>query len=607
MPSTNIKITATDKSKAAFTSAKRSVNALTGSVGLLKGALIGYLSVASARAFLNYANSQRDMAEQIGKNAARLNMTTKDLQTFRFAMEQAGESSETADKTLIKFARAIDDARNGVTTALDEFDRLEISLRNTDGTLKGQTQLLFEVADAWSRNDDAVRKIGSANLLFGRTGKVMINMLSQGSEALEHQRFAFLRSGSAIKDNYIRNAEDATDALNRLKHTIIGNATRLTGSLDPAIISVTESLDRFKNIDPIKTMSVKRLSDEYNRLDGVVAGLANSLKETSIWQKLGLADSKEEIKQEIQGHLRMMNQLKIQRELREKQASAAKRIQQASNKNKDEEVQNIFEISEAQQKMHASSLTLAFDAHAKRNEKEKEQLALQQELRSQIIDFRRTEEEQITYDIMAEHERRLEIIQQYNVASGQLATQENSLTVALRKQTVEKLNKLDEDKRDSAIATSKQMVQQMGSANKSWFQANKALAISETTMATFAAATNALKIPPPWVGMAYAATITGLGMANVNRIRNEKYQGRALGGTVQSGRPYIVGEKGAEMFTPGQTGSITPNDKMGGTNVTFNIQTNDAEGFDDLLQDRRGMIVSMINRAANETGRGNLI
>ena len=185
MPSTNIKITATDKSKAAFTSAKRSVNALTGSIGLLKGALIGYISVAGARAFMNFANSQRDMAEQIGKNADRLNITTRDLQSFRFAMEQAGESSETADKTLVKFARAIDDARNGVTTALDEFDRLEISLKNTDGTLKGQTQLLYEVSDAWSRNDDAVRKIGSANLLFGRTGKVMINMLSQGSEALE--------------------------------------------------------------------------------------------------------------------------------------------------------------------------------------------------------------------------------------------------------------------------------------------------------------------------------------------------------------------------------------------------------------------------------------
>ena len=63
MPSTNIKITATDKSKAAFTSAQRSVNALTGSIGLLKGALIGYISLAGVRAFGNFANSQRDMAE----------------------------------------------------------------------------------------------------------------------------------------------------------------------------------------------------------------------------------------------------------------------------------------------------------------------------------------------------------------------------------------------------------------------------------------------------------------------------------------------------------------------------------------------------------------
>ena len=602
MPSTNIKITATDKSKAAFTSAKRSVNALTGSVGLLKGALIGYLSVASARAFLNFANSQRDMAEQIGKNADRLNMTTKDLQTFRFAMEQAGESSETADKTLIKFARAIDDARNGVTTALDEFDRLEISLRNTDGTLKGQTQLLFEVADAWSRNDDAVRKIGSANLLFGRTGKVMINMLSQGSEALEHQRFAFLRSGSAIKDNYIRNAEDATDALNRLKHTIIGNATRLTGSLDPAIISVTESLDRFKNIDPIKTMSVKRLSDEYNRLDGVVAGLANSLKETSIWQKLGLADSKEEIKQEIQGHLRMMNQLKIQRELREKQASAAKRIQKTSNKNKDEEVQNIFEITQAQQKMAASKLTMAFDAHAKRNKITIEQTAKQKELHKQIVEFRNTEEQQITADIMTEHERRKEIINQYYgdiVANSAIKEQ---VLLQQSADTGRKLKALEIEKRDSAIDTSKEMIRSMGSANKSWFQANKALAVADTIMATYAGATKALAIPPPWVGIAYAATITGLGMANVNRIRNQKYEGRAKGGTVQSGRPYIVGEKGAEMFTPNQTGSITPNEQLGGKNVTFNILANDTRGFDQLLQQRRGMIFSMLNNHMNSNG-----
>ncbi|MGB0584297.1 MAG: phage tail tape measure C-terminal domain-containing protein [Candidatus Puniceispirillaceae bacterium] len=40
--------------------------------------------------------------------------------------------------------------------------------------------------------------------------------------------------------------------------------------------------------------------------------------------------------------------------------------------------------------------------------------------------------------------------------------------------------------------------------------------------------------------------------------------GRAIGGPVQAGSPYMVGERGPEMFIPNSSGSIVPNDKMGG-------------------------------------------
>ena len=40
--------------------------------------------------------------------------------------------------------------------------------------------------------------------------------------------------------------------------------------------------------------------------------------------------------------------------------------------------------------------------------------------------------------------------------------------------------------------------------------------------------------------------------------------GKAIGGSVQSGQPYLVGERGPEMFVPNQTGSIVPNKNMGG-------------------------------------------
>lgn len=85
----------------------------------------------------------------------------------------------------------------------------------------------------------------------------------------------------------------------------------------------------------------------------------------------------------------------------------------------------------------------------------------------------------------------------------------------------------------------------------------------------------------------------------------------AKGGTVAKGKPYIVGENGAEMFIPNQTGQITQSAR--GTSagqpisVNFNINTLDARGFDELLVRNRGTITQIINSAVNERGSKNLI
>lgn len=56
--------------------------------------------------------------------------------------------------------------------------------------------------------------------------------------------------------------------------------------------------------------------------------------------------------------------------------------------------------------------------------------------------------------------------------------------------------------------------------------------------------------------------------------------GKALGGSVNGGTSYLVGEKGAEVFTPAMNGTITPNSALGGETVinqTINIQTGVAQ------------------------------
>ncbi len=58
---------------------------------------------------------------------------------------------------------------------------------------------------------------------------------------------------------------------------------------------------------------------------------------------------------------------------------------------------------------------------------------------------------------------------------------------------------------------------------------------------------------------------------------------------------------------PGQSGYILPEGSGRPVNVNFNINAVDTRGFQQLLANEKGLIVSMINSAVNQQGRGNII
>jgi hypothetical protein len=61
--------------------------------------------------------------------------------------------------------------------------------------------------------------------------------------------------------------------------------------------------------------------------------------------------------------------------------------------------------------------------------------------------------------------------------------------------------------------------------------------------------------------------------------------GLATGGPVMKDKPYIVGERGPELFVPTGAGNIVPNHEMGGgaQQVTYNINAVDAASFKTLV------------------------
>ena len=97
--------------------------------------------------------------------------------------------------------------------------------------------------------------------------------------------------------------------------------------------------------------------------------------------------------------------------------------------------------------------------------------------------------------------------------------------------------------------------QQMAALNA--FAATAAIPIVGPAMAP-AAAGAALAATSPFVAIVASLSAAAVGA-------------RADGGPVSQGMAYLVGERGPELFVPGTSGAVVPNNKMGGGNVTVNL------------------------------------
>ena len=138
MPSTNIKITATDKTQRAFQSAQRSVGGLKKSIVGLKGAVGMIFGAVAIGKLVGFSSQLMDTADSIDKMSARLKVSSESLQGLNFNAQLAGSSVKGMQMNIQKFVYAIGQAQIGTKAQADEFNMLGIDLKKKNGEWKDQ-------------------------------------------------------------------------------------------------------------------------------------------------------------------------------------------------------------------------------------------------------------------------------------------------------------------------------------------------------------------------------------------------------------------------------------------------------------------------------------
>ncbi|MDI2110481.1 MULTISPECIES: hypothetical protein [Bradyrhizobium] len=187
--------------------AQRGTDAATGfNVGLVALGASAVAAAATVNKALDYVVSFNKSLADMGMLADRVGLSLRDLQGIQFGGQIAGLTESQINAGLEKSAQLLNDAQRNANSLSKEFDANGVSLRNANGQLISQNQLLKISADLVSRARNPQDATAIAQML-GFT-KEWVPLLQQGAGAMADFGNQAQAAGVVIDDETVKRAAD---------------------------------------------------------------------------------------------------------------------------------------------------------------------------------------------------------------------------------------------------------------------------------------------------------------------------------------------------------------------------------------------------------------
>jgi len=194
----------------------------------------------SATAVISGIRNVTQKLDDIGKTADQIGITTDALQELRTVAESSGVTSDELDKSIEKLGKGLAEAAMGLGTAKDGLKTLGLNAR--DLIDMGLEDALGVIATEINKLPNPMEKTAAATQLFGRSGAPMINLLREGADGMANMRKEARELGVVIDEDLIRNAEAAQDQLDLMSRVIDANLSSALINLAPLIVGTTEKI-----------------------------------------------------------------------------------------------------------------------------------------------------------------------------------------------------------------------------------------------------------------------------------------------------------------------------------------------------------------------------
>ena len=244
---TTVQIRGEDKTAAAFRSVnnraqnlQKSFSGLSSSVAGLAtsfGALVGVGALGS------FTKDILQLGDRLQKVSLQLGVTVEELEILQFAASQSGVSTDQLNTALQKFTRNVGEAEQGTAAQKDAFEALGISIQDSQGNLKGTSELFAEVSQSISGIESPAQKAAIATDLFGRAGIELLPLLNAGASGITGFGQTLRDAGGIIGTDAANAFSKFNDTLDLLTRSFKGSFAPVLTAIIPGLTILAENLD----------------------------------------------------------------------------------------------------------------------------------------------------------------------------------------------------------------------------------------------------------------------------------------------------------------------------------------------------------------------------
>lgn len=193
----------------------------------------GAAATAAGGAMFAFADKTTQSLDRVDKLSQRMGMSKKEFQQWDYVLGQNGVSIDQMQSGMKTLSQRMQQAAEGTGKGAENFEKLGISVRHADGTMKTQYETYEDTIKALQSMEDGTEKAALAQEMFGRTGQEILPLINGTTEGMEKLKQKALDTGMVMSDDAVAAGAAFQDNLDDTKKMLGGVATKIGVTLLP--------------------------------------------------------------------------------------------------------------------------------------------------------------------------------------------------------------------------------------------------------------------------------------------------------------------------------------------------------------------------------------